>query len=332
MVLLAGCASAPPEATSPRPPDASAASAPTAGSTAGSPGAVAGNTPETETDKVMESTRESVRSTALWLASGVDSWFGDRPFTDGGRVTDGRLSISLLTRQRESPDFAVRFNARFRMPNLDRLTYVFVGRDDQQDVVTDKPGALSRQDQLLPPSTQDRTFFAGLGRALNDAVDFRLGVRGGLKLYAQARVRGSWQIGAGDLVDFRQTLFWTVADRVGSTTAVAYEHVFSPTLATRWLSAATVTQALPKFVWSSIGGAYRSFGDQRLLSLEALVNGQQGLGVGATDYGVQTRWEQPVYRDWLVGGIVVGRFWPRPDATSERRGAWALGASIKMRF
>ncbi len=332
LVLLARCASASTTTADAAPAATPAASAGAAAPSDAGPAAPTATAPQTETDEVFDSAREGVRSTAIWLASGVDSWFGDRPFTEGGKVSDGRLSLNVLAQQGERPSVNVRFNARFRLPNIDRLTYVFVGRDDRQEVITDTPGALSKEDLLQPVSPEDRMFFAGLGRPLNDAVDFRLGVRGGLKLYAQARYRGLWQPGPRDAVDFRQTVFWTLADRIGSTTAASYEHLVSPTLAVRWLSAATITQALPKFVWSSIVGSYKSFGDQRLLSLEALVNGQQGSGVGATDYGVQARWEQPVHQDWLIAGIVVGRFWPRPDVTSVRRGDWALGVSVRMRF
>lgn len=274
----------------------------------------------------------SVRAMAEWLARGVDSWFGDRPFDDGGKVTDGRLSVELLKRQREGVDFSVRFNARFRLPNLEQQTYLFLGRDDPREVISDKPGALSRQDRLLAESNAERAFFAGIGRALDDRLDFRLGLRGGLKPYAQVRYRTQWPLGEEGLAELRQTLFWSLADRAGSTTAFSYEHLVSPVLAARWLSSATITQASDRFEWSSLLGAYRSFGHQRLLSFEGLVSGQQGTGVVATDCGLRARWEQPVYREWLVGGIALGHYWPRPDASTERRGAWALGASLKMRF
>jgi hypothetical protein len=269
---------------------------------------------------------------ARWLASGVDSWFGDKPFAEGGNVTDGRLSLSLLKRQREATDVDVRFNARFRLPNLEEQTYFFLGRDDPREVISDQPGRLSRQERLLARENAERAFFAGIGRSFTDTIDFRLGFRGGLKAYAQGRYRAQWEIGEEGLAEFRQTLFWSLADRAGSTTAFSYEHLLSPVLATRWLSSATVTQARRKYEWSSLLGVYRSFGDQRLLSFEALVNGLQGSGVPATDYGLQARWEQPLYRDWLIGGLVVGHFWPRPDAQTERRGAWAAGASLLMRF
>ena len=34
----------------------------------------------------------------------------------------------------------------------------------------------------------------------------------------------------------------------------------------------------------------------------------------------------------LIGGVVLGHFWPRPDPLTPREGAWALGASVKMKF
>ncbi len=280
---------------------------------------------------VAENARSTVRSIAVWLARGVDSWFGDRPFEQGGKVSDGRLSTALLLRQHDNPDFDVRFNARFRLPNVEERLYAFVGRDDQRDIITDRPGAFSRQDRLLDDS-RDRDFFAGLGRSLNDAVDLRVGFRGGLNPFAQARYRNDWLIGPNDQADFRQTLFWSLDDRFGSTTAFSYEHAFTPDLAARWLNSATITQESKHFEWSTLLGAYRSFGHQRVLALETLASGEQGSGVGVSDYGVQVRWEQPVYKDWLLGGVVLGHFWPREDEQSPRLKAWAVGASMKMRF
>jgi hypothetical protein len=262
----------------------------------------------------------------------VDSWFGDKPFSQGGKVTDGRFSVGLLTREQEDPAVSVRFNARFRLPNVEEKTYFFLGRDDRREVVSDKPGAFSRQQRLLRENAADRSFFAGLGRSLDDAVDFRIGFRGGLKPYAQVRYRKQWQLASADLFDFRETIFWSVDDHVGSTTATSYEHAFSSTLAGRWLTSATITQRVRKFEWSSSVGAYKLLGQQRVLSLEALIGGLQGSGVTVADYGLQTRWEQPVYQDWLLGELIVGHFWPRADAASLRQRAWALGGVLKMKF
>ena len=215
----------------------------------------------------------------------------------------------------------------------DDKTYLFVGRDNEREVITDKPGALSRQDRLLTESADDRSFFAGIGRNVNEMVDFRLGVRGGLKPYAQARYQRP--------VAIRRQAIWSnsarrcsgpCSDHIGSTTALSYDHTFSRSLIARWLSAATITQRNSKFEWSTSLGAYKGFGEQRLLSLEALMSGVQGSGVAVSDYGLQTKWEQPIYRDWMLGELLVGHFWPRRDAASERSRAWAIGTRLKMRF
>ena len=47
---------------------------------------------------------------------------------------------------------------------------------------------------------------------------------------------------------------------------------------------------------------------------------------------LQAKWEQPVHKDWLIGELIVGHFWPRQDAASERTKAWALGAGLKLKF
>ena len=282
---------------------------------------------------VFETTRSAVRSSTEWLARGVDNWFGDKPFAQGGSVREGRLAVSLLRRQDTGTDLDVRLKVRFRLPNLEAQSgYLFVGRDNPREVVTDTPGAFSRQQRQLPERDTDRSFFAGLGFGLRESVDVRLGARGGLKPYAQARYRQPWALGVSDQLEFRQTLFWSVDDHIGSTTALAYEHAYSPTLALRWLNAATVTQVARKFEWSSSLGAYKLLPEQRVFSLALLASGRQGSGVAATDVGVQARWQQPVHRDWLLADVTLGHFWPRPDAQNERGRAWAVGAGLQLLF
>ncbi len=288
--------------------------------------------PPPEDDNLLEQTRRSVRSTAVWLARGVDSWFGDKPFEQGGgRVSDGRLSMSLLKREDQSLDFKVRFNARFRLPNVEQRTYFFLGRDNDRETVADTPGALSRNDRLLAEGPDDRTFFAGFGYALKEAFDLRLGFHG-IRPYAQARYRDTWNLTQRDLIEFRQTFFWRTSDHFGSTTALSYEHAYSSTLAFRWLSATTRTQKSKQFDWSSIAGAYKGFAGERLLSLEYVLSGSQHSGMLVSEHGAQTKWSQPVYRDWLFGEAIVGMYWPRRALFESRDRIWALGASVTMRF
>jgi hypothetical protein len=280
---------------------------------------------------LLERSRENVRSTTEWLARGLDSWFGDKPWQEGGQVTDGRLSLHSGKRESESPEGKIRFNARVRLPNLEERAYVFVGRDNEREGVTDTPEALSRQDRLSAEGPGQRSFFAGIGVAVRDAVDVRLGFRG-VRPYGQARYRRPWRLGDRDVVEFRQTFFWRLSDRFGSTTALSYEHAFSSDVAVRWLTATTTTQRSRKFDWSTLVGLYKSYSGERLAAIELVGSGSQGTGVTFSDYGLQLRWLQPIYRDWLFGEIIVGHFWPRPDETDRRGRSWALGGSLTMRF
>ncbi|MDI1260376.1 hypothetical protein [Aquabacterium sp.] len=281
---------------------------------------------------LIDATRGKVRSSVEWLASGVDGWFGDIPFSEGGKVSEGELGLNVYKRQDQSATTGVRFKARFRLPNLESYQYLFVGNDDRSQIVSDQPDTFSRQQQLLRGGNRDNAFFAGIGATLRDSVDLRLGFRGGLKPYAQARYHQPWLLSTVDRIDFRETLFYSSDDKLGSTTALSYERTLTSTLVARWLNSATVTRETKDVAWSSSWGTYKSYGGQRLLSLEALLGGVIGDPVTVADYGVQAKWSQPIYKDFLIGELILGTFWPRPDVTLPREQAWAIGTGIKLRF
>jgi hypothetical protein len=283
-------------------------------------------------EPALDTAREAVRSGAEWLARSVDSWFGDLRFEQGGSVQDGRLSLALLKRESESIDHRVRFDARFRLPNVERNAYVFIGRGNEREAVVDRPGTLSQRERLRTETDEQQSLFGGLGLTLRDLFDFRIGLRGGLRLYAQARYRESWSFGEDDVAAFSQTFFWTLQDQVGSTTALSLEHAFGPLLTVRWLGSGTITRREEDLEWFTLLGAYRGFGDDRLLALEALATGVRGAPVDVADYGVRLRWQQPVLRRWLIGEAIIGHFWPRPDPAAPRGASWAFGVSATMRF
>lgn len=288
--------------------------------------------PEAQAPSV-ESAQVAVRSAAEWLASGVDSWFGNRPFSDGGQVSDGQIGLDLYSRQDQASTASVRFNARFVLPNLESHTYFFTGRDNAVGLLTDRPAAFDTHQQLLQSdSALDKTFFAGLGRSLSDSVDARIGFQGGLKPFAQGRYRKLWQTSDTSDMEFSQTVFLTAQDHVGSSTLFSYQQHFGPTWVGRWLNSVTATQADPNAEWNGSLGAYHTMGPQQLLSLELLATAKQNSGVALTDYGLQARWEQPVNHDKLIGELIVGHFWPHSLIEGARTTAWALGAGLKMRF
>lgn len=282
----------------------------------------------------LEAARRTVRTSAEWLARRIDSWFGDRPFEHGGKVSDGRLSLALFKREDQQADFDVRFNAEFRLPNIERFAYVFVGRDDRRDTVRDTPDDLVDQQRLRSSEPLDRSFLAGLGLTMFDAVDFRLGFGSRLKPYVQARLTLPWRLAPGHALQFRETFFWTRDDRWGATTALAYDWAVASGIALRWSNAATLTQAARNVEWSSSLALSRALSDGQRLTLEGLASGEgkRGTGVGRSDLGLLAHLEVPLYSNWLSAEGVVGHFWPRPDSQSERGRSWALGGTLKLRF
>lgn len=281
---------------------------------------------------VLDTTRSQVRGFSLWLGESVNDWFGDRPFEDGGRVTNGRLGLRNLWRQDEGWDTNVRFRARFDLPNLRDKAYVFIGRQNERELLTDQSEAFTREQLLLEERRrEDQTGFAGLGVALRKNIDFRVGVRGGLKVFTQARYRKQWALSDKDRIEFRETIFWNNKDKFGSTTALDYEHAFTPKLSLHWQNATTISENTDDFAWGSSLGLFRRFGDDRMLSGEMVVTGETGAEETVDEYGVRMKWTQPVYRDWLIGEFIVGHYWPQRE-DRERDKSWALGVNLEMRF
>ncbi|MGC9458072.1 MAG: hypothetical protein ACP5DC_11195 [Halothiobacillaceae bacterium] len=280
----------------------------------------------------LHATRQGLHDSTYWLLRHVDGWFGDRPFEEGGEV-GGSIRLRGLHRADEGFKGSVRFRLQVQMPNLDERAYLFFGRDNEQELVNDQPQTFSRAQLLLPENRrEDETFFAGIGYHLLDNVDLRLGVRGGYKVYAQARYRMRWWLSPRANFEFRETLFVAVSDGIGATTALDYAHALSDSLAFRWRNAGTFGSETDGLSWSSAAGLFQTLGAGREISLELLANGETGERVGVGEYGLRAIYQQPIYRDWLFGEIIVGHFWPRDENDPERQEAWALGLGVEMAF
>ncbi len=300
---------------------------------AGSPSADTASAAPAEVSSVLDRSRVHVQDFSHWLGAEMNSWFGDRPFSAGKGVTGGSIGLRSLWRQDDGVQTHVRVRARFDLPNLRDQAYLFLGQDNERELITDQPETFSREQQLLQQNRRDdQTTFVGLGYALLDRLDFRVGVRGGYKAYTQVRYRQQWMLSAADRAEFRETLFWSVSEGFGSTTTLDYDHAWSPSLMLKWRNAATISEKHDRLAWSSSLGIARTFGDERVLSLDTVVNGQSGSKVDVEEYGLRLKWSQPVYRDWLLGELIVGHFWPRNQDDSERERSWAVGAGLEIRF
>lgn len=288
-----------------------------------------------EVDAGIEATRRTVRSSAEWLARQVDSWFGDKPFEAERAISNGRFMVGLYHRQHEGSKLKVRFRARFHLPNVERFGYIFIGRDDPDEIVADTPDELSRGER---PSRignpDDGSFFAGLAIGVRKYVDFRIGARRGAHPYAQLRYLRPWRLSARDRIEFSQTVFWVLDDRFGATSVVKLEHTLTPKLALRWISVYTAAQRDRKREWSSSIGAYRSLGEDRLVSLAAVISHHdRDPSITIDEYGLVAKWEHPLRGRRLFGELSLGRYhWDKFDRVPSSGKSWALGYLLKLRF
>lgn len=287
---------------------------------------------EADEIRVLAATRRGLQGSAYWLVANVDSWFGDKPFEEGGRVS-GALRVRTLYREDDGFDADLRYRLRVQMPNVSERAYIFLGRDNEQDLIRDEGEGFRREQQLLPDSrSEDQTFFAGIGFFLRENLDFRLGVRGGYKIYAQARYRKSWWLTDASNIEYRQTLFLAVSDGFGTTTGLNYAYALTPRTAVRWRNSATFSTETDGAEWSTSLGLFQAFPGERQLSGELLGRGETGNPVPVREYGVRGIWSQPIYKDWIIGEVILGYFWPRDDDDPERRESWAAGLGAEIRF
>ena len=280
----------------------------------------------------LDDSRQAVRDASVWLASGINSWFGDKPFEDGGSVTNGRLKVSTLWRRDDGVDVNVRFRARFDLPNLSDNAYFFFGRENKEEMLQDTPEAFSREQQLIHEEARDDAFFAGVGTESRSGLGFRIGVRSSDWLYAQARYKHDWHMSLDDRLLFRETVFASIKRGLGSTTTVDYEHDLTHTLMFRWLNRATITTKDHGWNWNTSLGLYQQFSHSRLLSLELLASGNTKNHVDVSEYGARLKWYQPIYRDWLFAEFVLGHFWPRDEDAPRRERTWAAGLGLEILF
>ncbi len=281
---------------------------------------------------MLSATRAGLQGSAYWLVANVDGWFGDHPFGDGGRIWGSVRTLGLY-REDDGYSTDLRYKLRVRMPNLSERAYLFIGRDNEQELIRDESEPFRRHRQLeREDRREDQTFFAGLGYFLREDVDLRLGVRSLHRPYGQARYRKEWWFGENSNLEFRQTIFLAVADGLGATSSLDYARALSKQVALRWRNSATVSTEIDGLAWSTSLGLYQAFSRQRELSLEALVGGETGASVAVRQYGLRSTWSQPLYRDWLIGELIAGYFRPRSDDDSERRSVWAVGLELELLF
>ena len=120
---------------------------------------------EDEDVVILEESRKEVREATEWAARRVDSWFGNIPFEEGGKISKGRIRLRTIWREHDEVDVNLRFRVRMTLPNLQDKSHVFIGSENERDLVRGRPDTVTEQQRLLREN-KSRTATSIPGRSM----------------------------------------------------------------------------------------------------------------------------------------------------------------------
>lgn len=292
--------------------------------------------PENEpmVDAAQRRLLETLCSAALWF----DGLFGERRNLSAAKNAHGRVELSFFESEYEGTRVKLRGNVRVDFPNLERRLHAFIGRDDEDDFISDRTEGLALRSQFLNVETNEG-WLAGLGYGLpgsyRQRTDFRIGGKLGSepKIFVQGRHRRNWILDRRNIWRFRETLFWTNRDGFGSTTSIDYDHIFKRSMLFRWANIGTISEETKGLEWRTAFLLYHDLPGHRAMAYETFLRGWTEGPANIREYGGRVIYRQSLMgRDWLAGEVVAGYSWPRELLIEERDGSFTFGLGVELHF
>jgi hypothetical protein len=284
-------------------------------------------------DWAREQIEETVCSASLWF----DGLFGDDRNLDAARGAYGRLETSYEYSEFYGAKTRTRFRLRVDLPNLQDRASVFVGRDNDDNFVSDRSEGFALRSEF--PEIDDRDkFFAGFGYGLPSNRRFRSDVKVGVRSLTNTRAFVQWRaeylayVDDVNLVQFRLTPFYSTRDGFGVTPGVDYSRVLTPRLLARWSNVGTHSDTTLGFDWRSALVLYQGFGWQRGLAYEAFIRGVTETPVKLREYGLRLVYRQPIVGGRLYLQPLVGYSWPKELPGIKREGAYLVGVGLELPY
>lgn len=285
-------------------------------------------------DRTSRRVERMVCASSLWF----DGLFGEPEYANRKHHVYGDIEISHSWSEYYGHKPRIRFDARFDLPNLDRRFSGFIGRDNEDDFITDRfdNSALRAR---FPQVNDNDEWLAGLGYSLPSRrhfrANFRIGVRGLAAPQAFAQFRTGYNAYSDDrnLVFFRMTPFWTTRDGFGVTIGGDYSHVLSDTRLLRWRNVGTRSEATDGLAWRSSLTYYQALpflGSG--IAPELFIRGVTGAEVELREYGFQTTFRHPLARRRLFVDWVAGYSFPREQHDEPREGSLLAAIGVEMPF
>lgn len=294
---------------------------------------VAAPADEPRLDQVRREMFETVCESARWF----DGFFGSRRYDDEARKTHGRAQLRVVYDEHDELEVDGRLRARYELPNLDSRVNAFLGRDDEEELLT---GAEDSFD-FLPD------FFRGEGREEwivglgyrpvsgdRSQTDFDVGVevRTPLEPFVRGRYRHYWLIGDRNLLRAQQSLYWTSQRGTGGTTSFEFERPIGRQALVRWGNRGTLDEESAGVEWFTGLTLYHGFGPDQAVALSIGAEGATDHEVPLHEYGSRLTYRRRMFRDWFFGELIGGVSWPREEVGQEREAALHLGFGFELQF
>lgn len=249
----------------------------------------------------------------------IDGFFGSTEANDDENLAYGRLGLGILWDEADDPRIKGRLRAKVPLPRLERRWNAFVGRYEEEELVSDRSDDFGASVPGLFRRSTDRLWLAGLGYSPLRSARSRLDIDGGVDVdfpldpFVRARYRRFLIVGDRSVTRLRQSLFWRREKGWGTTTRIDVERLLGLRYHVRWRSTGTFAEQTEGVDWSSAVTFYHFLAERRAMAWEIEAKGDTDALVPLERYGFRAIYRQRWRRDWLFFEVEGRVFWPRRD-------------------
>jgi hypothetical protein len=349
VVLVAGCAAAPPEPAPeevpPRLIDVEQVSEtpviPSKDAPAEDPAADAdplADDVEPSSEALLDRTQRTVTNLVVGTAQRVDNLFGSAGVSEEASVTRGRLSVGGQYDQRDGFRSRFRLRARYNLPRLDNRTALILGRGDANDLVD---GSGDDNIDTLPNrfnDFEDEDWLLGIGYSRDATLRRGWSFGGGVKLgtplepFVRATYRRNKTYGERWLWRLEPRIFLQNQRGAGLSVQNTVDYAASERWLFRSWTIAVVEEEVEGVSWTSKAIAYRNLNRKSAMSYAVYSSGETDFEVPVRDYGVELRYRRQIAREWLFIELLGRLNWPRESLEELRESNVGVGIEFELQF
>lgn len=268
----------------------------------------------------IDRTHDWLSRTVCGPSRWVDGFFAgaDNSYSD---ETGTELRVIGSSRWQDDSDDGseLKVRAHVDLPNAqDRLSLVFENRDNEDDVLRDDLD--TRPEQV--GNEEDKGFRGALriAKELSDQMDldFDVGVRSELTLFAKARYR--WQTmlpGNTTLFRFTEKGYWEDPEGFGASSLFEFDRPVTRLTSLRLSSEYEITEANNElgrgWYYSQFARLYMRLGKRSGISYAVGFDGYTQPKVRNETYRTSIRFRRSIWRPWFFYEIEPYVFWPRRE-------------------